>query len=304
MARWSRGWSRAWFAAWSPEAAFALGGAVLVFCLALGLSWVLQRRLDAAFARLDARAVDAASDVLEELIARQGAQLASTASVLSEDARIRAMVLTPTFDQATVLDVLSDLRTTSKAGLLAVLDAGGSVRSVVGAPELDRLDLGGSALVEQSLDAPSSQVWAFADGAFVLAVSPVRADDRVLAFFMMGISLDDAVLQNIERSLGTAGAVFVGERMVAAARRDAETERALRAAAARPLSGSVVANVAWLAPSDRDAEDRDAEDLQSEDRAADDLLLTRALLWLPAILVGLVLGLTLPTLIRTARRTR
>lgn len=265
---------------------------MVAFGLALSLSWAEQQRLDTLLARIDARAVDAASGVLEELIARQGAQLASTVSVLSEDARVRAMVLIPTFDRATVLDLLGDLRATSNAGLLALLDADGRVRSVLGAPEFDGLDLGTSSLIKQSLEAPSSQLWAFDDGVGVLAVSPVRVDDRVLAFFMMGLTLDDAALQTIERSLGTTGAVFVGERMVASARRDIEAERALRAAAAQPLNSSVVANIAWLAPSYRDA---------------DGVPLTRALLWLPALLVGLVLavtlGLALPKMIHSARRT-
>jgi hypothetical protein len=239
--------------------------------------------------RIDARAIDSASSVLEELVAQQGEQLASTVSVLSEDARVRAMVITPTFDRATVLDVLNDLEATTSASVMALLDDAGRVRAVVGAPELDRLDLGASSLVQQSLEAPSSQVWAFDNGVGVLAVSPVRVEDRVLAFFMMGIQLQDAVLQRLEQTLGTTGAVFLGERMVASARREPEIEQALRAAAAQPLASprivagkflastaplhESVANVAWLVPSYAQTEG---------------VALTRVLVWLPAALVGLM----------------
>jgi len=270
----------------------AVAAAVTVFGLALAVSWTAQNRLDAFMDRVDARALDSASEVLEELVAQQGEQLAPTVAVLSEDARVRAMVLTPTFDRATVLDLLSDLKVTSNAGVMALLDDEGRVRAVVGAPELDRLDLGASSLVKQSLDKPSSQVWAFDSDVGVLAVSPVRVEDRVLAFFMMGIEIEDSVLQRIERTLGASGAVFVGDRMVASASRDADIEQALRAAAAQPpgskhvvagkflalsapLHDSAVAKVAWIVPLYRHA---------------DGALLTRALAWVPALLVGLVLA--------------
>jgi len=300
VTRWSRAWARAWSRTWAsvwyeawhepwPRGGLLASAAVIMFCLGLGVSWTTQHRLDALLDRVDARAIDAASGVLDELVARQGEQLASTVSVLSEDARVRAMVLTPTFDRATVLDLLSDLKTASNVGVLALLDADGAVSAVVGAPELDRLDLGTSSLVQRSLQAPSSQVWAFDDKAGVLAVSPVRVDDRVRAFFLMGIELEDSLLQTIERTLGATGAIFVGERLVASARRDTEVERALRAAPAQPLGASVVANVAWLVPSSRQT---------------DGVPLTRALLWLPALLVGLVLAALVGLMNRTARRTR
>lgn len=276
---------------WSRRGVLVAGAAALVFGVALGVSWALQQRLDALLARIDAHALDAASEMLEELVARQGQQLAPTASVLSEDARVRAMVLTPTFDRATVLDLLADLKRASNAGVMALLDDAGRVRAVVGAPELDRLDLGGSSLVAQALEKPSAQVWAFDDTVGVLAVSPVRVDERLLAFFMMGIEIDDGVLQSIERTLGATGAVFVGERMVASASRDSEIEQALRAAVAqprgskgvvagkflafsKPLRDSAVAKVAWLVPLYRHADGAAA---------------TRLLGWVPAVLVGLVL---------------
>jgi len=270
----------------------SVAAAVAAFGLALAVSWTAQQRIDRLMDGIDARAIDSASEVLEELVARQGEQLAPTVAVLSEDTRVRAMVLTPTFDRATVLDLLNDLKVTSNAGVMALLDDEGRVNAVVGAPELDRLDLGASSLVKQSLDKPASQVWAFDSDVGVLAVSPVRVDDRVLAFFMMGIEIEDTVLQRIERTLGVSGAVFVGDRMVASASRDVAIEQALRAAAAQPLGSkrivagnflafsaplhdSAVAKVAWLAP------------LQ---RHADGALLTRALGWVPALLVGLVLA--------------
>ncbi|MEY4547509.1 MAG: hypothetical protein RL685_3704 [Pseudomonadota bacterium] len=270
-----------------------LGGALFVFVLALVISWAAQRRLDALFRRLDARTLDESAKVLDSVVAHQRQQLASTVGVLSEDSRIRAMVLTPTFDRATALDLLADLRATSGASLVAMLDGTGVVRAVVGAPEMDQLDLGTSALVKEALEKPAARLWAFANEVGVLAAAPVRLDQRVQALFMLGFALDDAVLEDIQRALGATGAVFVGEGIVASATKDQGLERALRAAAELPpgayqivdekflassssWSGSAVAaRVAWLLPLHRHAED---------------VSLMTGLAWLPVVLVGLVLG--------------
>jgi hypothetical protein len=268
--------------------------AAFVFALALLLSWATQRRLDAWLDGLDARTLDESSKVLDQLVAQQRKQLASTVALLSEDTRVRAMVLTPHFDRATVVDLLEDLKATSGASVAGLLDSDGTVRAVVGAPELDQLDLGTSSLVRGAIEKPSAQLWAFASEAGVLSASAIRLDNQVRALFMLGYRLEDSLLIDIEKTLGATGAVFVGERMVASASKDPVVERALRAASelpagkygivadtflatSAPLSDSpVAASVAWLVPSYRHA---------------DAVTLTRALSWLPAILVGLVLAL-------------
>jgi hypothetical protein len=84
----------AWARIWAKVAVF-------VFALALLLSWAAQRRLDALLDRMDARTIDQAPRVLEQVLAEQRKQLRSTVALLAEDARIRAMVLTPTLDRAT-----------------------------------------------------------------------------------------------------------------------------------------------------------------------------------------------------------
>lgn len=274
-------------------ARIGIGAAGFVFVLALVLSWATQRRLDAWLDGLDARTLDESSKILDHLVARQGKQLASTVALLSEDARIRAMVLTPNFDRATVVDLLTDLKATSGASVVALLDSNGTVRAVVGAPEMEQLDLGTSSLVREALDKPSAQLWAFANEVGVLSATPVRLDNQVRALFMMGFEIEDATLHEIQQTLGAIGAVFVGDQIVASASKEPGVERALRAAAElepgdyhivadtflasnAPLRGAAVAaSVAWLVP---------------RYRHADAVTLTRALSWLPALLVGIVLA--------------
>lgn len=267
-----------------------------VFVLAVLLSWATQRRVDAWFDTLDARSLDASAKVLDQLVAQRGKQLAATAALLSEDARVRAMVLTPDFDRATVVDLLTDLRATSGATMVAMLDSDGMVRAVVGAKEMDQLNLGTSSLVKRALEAPSAQLWAFADEVGVLAASAVRLDNQVRALFMMGMALEDVVLDNIEETLGASGAIFVGDQLVASARGVPQAEQALRSALdmppgtygvvadrflathARLGDAPVAASIAWLVPRHRNS---------------DAVTLTSALSWLPAALVGLLLALSL-----------
>lgn len=290
------GWARAW-----------VGAAALVFVLTLGLSWFAQRRLEASFERLDARTLDGAARLLDSHFAHQREQLAATVGVLSEDSRIRAMVLTPTFDRATVMDLLTDLKATSGATMVALLDAAGVVRAVAGAPEMDQLDLGTSSLVKDALEKPSARLWAFADEVGVLAAAPVRLDRQVQALFMLGFALPDSVLLDIEQALGASSAILVGERIVASASTAPERERALRAAAelppgahrvigqqflasSSPLSDTAVGSkVAWLLPLGR---------------SAGEVAFLRALAWLPVGLVAIVLGCMLGLVLSQSRRSQ
>jgi hypothetical protein len=62
----------------------------------------------------------------------------SEVTVLADDNRIRSTVLAPKFDEATVQDILEDLRKSSGATLLAVVDAAGKVIAVAGPPACAR----------------------------------------------------------------------------------------------------------------------------------------------------------------------
>lgn len=280
-----KGWSggRLWVA-----------GATLVFALALLLSWQAQQRTRTLLEHVDAQTLDESGRVLDAVVVQQRKLLTATVGVLSDDSRIRAMVLTPSFDRATVLDLLTDLRATSGASVAALLDGSGVVRAVVGAPEMDQLDLGTSALVREAMERPAARLWAFANRVGVLSAAPVRLDQDVHALFMLGFALEDSVLREIQQALGTTGAIFVGEQLIASASRAPELEGAMRAAAelprgehrivgerflgsSAPLSDSAVAaRVAWLLPVE-----------QSTGAASPGVWFS----WLPALLVGLMLAL-------------
>ncbi|HEU4580557.1 MAG TPA: cache domain-containing protein [Polyangiaceae bacterium] len=294
--------ARATMTAGSSWARIWASVALFVFALALLLSWAAQRRLDALLDRMDARALDHAPRVLEQVLAEQRKHQRSTVALLAEDARIRAMVLTPTFDRATVLDLLEDLKATSGASVVGLLDAGGTVRAVVGAPEMDQLDLGSSSLVHDALEKPVARAGIFANHIGVLSAAPVRLDKQVRALFLMAFELDGAVLEGIERDLGVSGAVFVGDTVVASAPSNAEQQQQLRSAAELP-GGTYQILGAQLASSSRieDLATTSVGWVVSRYRHESDASLTRALAWLPAVLVGLVLASLLGLLLSQPR---
>ena len=91
--------------------------AILLFA-ALGFaSWLADGQLRQLLSGLDDEALGQASRTLEELVTRQREQLVAEVKVLADDNRIRTTVLAPKFDEATVQDVLEDLRKSSGATL-------------------------------------------------------------------------------------------------------------------------------------------------------------------------------------------
>ena len=127
----------------SPGPAPAPGGSavtvmagLVVLALVAGASWTADRQLRRLLSGLDEQLLGQASASLEHLLARQREQLVSEVKVLADDNRIRSTVLAPKFDEATVQDILEDLRKSSGATLLAVVDAAGKVTAVAGAAGL------------------------------------------------------------------------------------------------------------------------------------------------------------------------
>jgi hypothetical protein len=288
----------------APGVRIWIGVALFVFALALVLSWAAQRRFDALLDHFDARTLEQSAEVLDSVLVQRQNHLTSTMGVLAEDARVRAMVLTPTFDRATVLDLLTDIKATSNASVVAILDSGGTVRAVVGAPEMDQLDFGTSSLVQKAIEKPTAQPWVFANKVGVLSATPVRLDNQVRALFMMGFEIDDALLEDIQRALGATGALFVGDEIVASASKHPEIERALRAAAEVPTGTYHVVAGTFLATSSRMNDSAAAATvawLVPLYRQSDEVTLTRLMPWVPSVLFGLVLAFMIVLVLSQAR---
>jgi hypothetical protein len=237
---------------------------------ALGATaYMANHQLDAFLSTLDEETLGEATRTLEQLLDRQKDQLAAEVTVLADDNRIRATVLAPTFDQATVQDVIDDLRKSSGATLLAVLDANGKVQVVTGTGALRETNLGASSTVKAAFTKASSDVWTLPDQVQVIGLAPIRSGDRTPALLVKGLPLGASQLSTVAATLGVAGAVSIGDKLVATSSGGPEVDaEALRLASGladgtdrittargsylvrvtRTGPAATAARVAWLVP--------------------------------------------------------
>ena len=252
----------------SPSGVGAVLAGLVVLAGVAGAAWTADRQQRRFLSALDQQLLGQASASLEQLLARQRDQLVAEVKVLADDNRIRATVLAPKFDEATVQDILEDLRKSSGASLLAVVDAGGKVTAVVGATGLREVDLGGSPAVKAGFDRPTSDVWTLPDQVQVVGLAPIRSGDQTPALLVKGLSLGRSQLATVATSLGVAGALFIGERVAASSTDAQDLDEALRAVGrmgdgteqvsmggrshlvrlARTGDGATAARLAWLVP--------------------------------------------------------
>jgi hypothetical protein len=287
-----------------PAGAGVTATAILLFA-ALGFaSWLADGQLRGLLSNLDDQALGQAARTLEELVNRQREQLVAEVKVLADDNRIRATVLAPKFDLATVQDVLEDLRKSSGATLLAVLDANGKVQAVTGAVSLREVDLSASTAVRAGFEHPTSDIWTLPDQVQVIGLAPIRSGGETPALLVKGLPLAKSQLATVETALGVSGAVFIGDRIAASSAADTQRDEAVRSAArladgvsdlsvggrayrvkiGRAGEGATAARLAWLVP---------------HRRAIDRARVLTLLIWSPIPLGGLLLLLMLVTSRRT-----
>jgi len=256
----------------APSQASSGYGAILlgfvVLALLAGASWAGDRQLRQFLSGLDEQLVGQAGASLDHLLARQRDQLVAEVKVLADDNRIRATVLAPKFDEATVQDILEDLRKSSGASLLAVVDGAGKVIAVAGAAGLREVSLGASAAVKGGFDHPTSDVWTLPDQVQIVGLAPIRSGDQTPALLVKGMALGKSQLATVGKALGVTGALFIGERVAASSADAPDLGEALRAAGrlpegidqvnaggrsylaqlARTGEGATAARLAWLVP--------------------------------------------------------
>jgi len=256
----------------APAPASSGIGAILagfvVLALVAGASWLADRQLRRFLSELDEQLLGQAGASMEQLLARQRDQLVAEVKVLADDNRIRATVLAPKFDEATVQDILEDLRKSSGASLLAVVDAAGKVVAVAGATSLREVNLGASPAVKAGFEHPASDVWTLPDQVQVVGVAPIRSGDQTPALLVKGLSLGRSQLATVGTSLGVTGALFIGERVTATSADGHDLDEPVRAAGrmvdgiepvsaggrthlvrvARTGEGATAARLAWLVP--------------------------------------------------------
>jgi Double sensory domain of two-component sensor kinase len=214
----------------SRNRAALLAGTALLG-LAVAASVMSQRLIDHFLAQLDSDALQTARQVFERTLEDERAQALSQVSVLAEDTRIRSTAMMANLDEATMRDVLKDLMATSGAGLMAVLDVNGKVRAVTGVEGLRDVDLGSSTVVKAALQRPSAYIWTFPQQVLAVGVAPIRTQDQVNAFLVMGFEAAKTTLSAIHGSLSVSAAVLLGDKLVVSGTDDAGALDAIRSGA-------------------------------------------------------------------------
>jgi hypothetical protein len=281
-----------------PRRAGAMVAAVLVLGALGGVAYTGSRQLDVLLSTLDEETLGEASRTLERLLDRQKDQLTSEVTVLADDNRIRATVLAPQFDLATVQDTIDDLRKSSGATLLAVLDANGKVQVVTGSGALREANLGASPTVKAAFAKSVSDVWTLPDQVQVIGLAPIRSGEQTPALLVKGLPLGTSQLTTVASTLGVAGAVSIGDKLIATSTEGPELAEALKRASGLPDGidrittargtylvkvtrtgpAATAARVAWLVP---------------YHHHADKTALLRLLVWAPVALGALLFLLLL-----------
>jgi Double sensory domain of two-component sensor kinase len=171
-------------------------------------AFVAQRRLSDAIAFENRGRLDAAKGVFDLLRARALEDMRGQGRILVEDPRLKSTLNTEGIDEATVADILRDLGRLRGAGMLVVLTPTGRVFAEAGAPELRGLDLSASRVVkdaQQSKDSVKGS-WVIGNKIFDLSITAIQFESNVIAYLVVGQTLDQALL----KSLGTATGVGLG----------------------------------------------------------------------------------------------
>jgi len=130
---------------------------------------------------------------------------------------------------------------TSGAGLMAVLDVNGKVRAVTGIEGLRDVDLGSSAVVKAAVQRPSAYIWTFPQQVLAVGVAPIKTQDQVNAFLVMGFEAAKATLGAIHGSLSVSAAVLLGDKLVVSGTDDAAALEAMRSIAGTEADKDAVA---------------------------------------------------------------
>ncbi|MBK6685334.1 MAG: hypothetical protein IPG45_12760 [Deltaproteobacteria bacterium] len=200
-------------------------------CLAAAL-----RSVDDHLSASDDRALASAERNLMVLVERDSRALVSQVRVLSDDARIREPLATPGIDNATIEDLLGDLRSSGGYELMAVLDRAGTVRAIAGNQGLKGADLGTTEAVKKANEqGAAGDVWSFSDRLMMIAVTPIRLGADVVAYLLIGNGLDQAALTQVAQRSHLVAGLVLNDQVAGSSADDPGAQAALQEAA--KLSG-------------------------------------------------------------------
>jgi hypothetical protein len=212
--------------------------AVVALSVGLAVGWMViaRQQLAASGELAGAHALDRAHGVFQLVRARTQDDLRAQARVLVEDPRLKATLATEGVDEATVADILADLRKLRGTGFLIVLSHEARVFAEAGAPELRGLDLSGSSVVKAAQGSQEAVVgsWVLKGEVLDLGVIAMRFGPELVAYLVVGRAVDQGLLTAVAEQSGVALASASPSGVVLASSTDPADRAALAGAAARP----------------------------------------------------------------------
>lgn len=184
---------------------------LMVGVAALG-SFVALRQLDAAIAAENRTRLDGAKSVFDLLRTRSLEDMRELGRILADDTRLRQALATE--DQATVTDSLADLAKLRGSGMLVVLTPEGRVFAEAGAPELRGLDLSASSVVKKAQSSKDVVIgsWVINNKIIDLSLTAIQFANAnvVVAYLVVGQTVDQALLKALGTSTGVLAGIAVG----------------------------------------------------------------------------------------------
>jgi hypothetical protein len=192
--------------------------AIMLFMVGVaGLGvYVAQRQLGEALVTENRGHLEHGRAVFDLVRARSFEGMREQCRLLVEDPRLKSTLATEGIDVTTVADILHDLARLRGGGMLAVLSTDGRVFAEAGAKELRGLDLSASSVVK-SVQASNEVVvgsWVIG-GATVIdfAITAIRFDTSVVAYLVVGRTIDHELLKAVARATGTGVAIGIGNEL-------------------------------------------------------------------------------------------
>lgn len=195
-----------------------IAAATLMLGLSGAWTYLAREQLAASISEDNQTHLQRVPEALAVLRTRTRDALRAQCRVLAEDPRLKTTLAIEGIDEATVSDILRDLRQLQRSGFLMVVTPDGRVFAQAGADELRGLDLSGSSVIQAAKASSESVVgsWVIARQLMDLGAMPVRSDNIVIAYLVVGQAIDKDTITALATSTGVATAIGLGNEIVVA----------------------------------------------------------------------------------------
>jgi hypothetical protein len=270
--------------------------AIAVIALVASTAWWAAARisLSRGITHQDERALENASIILGDKLHQVGARLEGECALISQDPRIR-FALSSAHDEATLVDLLGDIKRPLGVDVIALLNAEAHVLASVGQKEMTGLDLGSSRLIMRAVkDAKAtSDVWGFGDRLLAVSASAVLVDGQPMALVVVAASLGEKAFQSVYDLTGTAGALLIQDKIAGFAPKELDDAFAIAVSLAPGADATIAFKEKWLHARSEEIADKALPArvlwLRPVEKERSDYESLLALLWIP-MLGATVLG--------------